>query len=109
MRACGATRLALRDAGWECAGAGLIVVTWIEGHTLPVVLPRRALEIVEPESWWDLPVQPFAGGDHVHLCVPRRPTSFRGDTPWMFGDAVMSAKYLGGLPGGGQMWMGAQS
>jgi hypothetical protein len=103
-RPCGATRRSLRDSGWECTGRDLIIVTTAAG--LPVVLPARALEIHEPEDWWDTPVQPFTGGDHLHLCVPRHPTSFRGDTVMTKGDAAVLWKYLGPVAGGGRIWMG---
>lgn len=92
MRPCGATLPSLRDPGWECAGVGLIIVCHAR---LPVVLPARALDVVEPESWWELPVQPFTGGDHMHLVVPRRPTDFRGDTLLMFGSSALSFKRVG--------------
>jgi hypothetical protein len=61
-----------KDAGWECNGVGLIVVmhATVEGKRRPVVLPARALEIIDPEDWWETPVQRFAGGDHLHLMVP---------------------------------------
>jgi hypothetical protein len=102
-RPCGATRPSLRDAGWECTGRDLIIVTTAAG--LPVVLPARALEIHHPEDWWDTPVQPFTGGDHLHLCVPRHPTSFRGDTVMTKGDAAVLWKYLGPVAGGGHVWV----
>jgi hypothetical protein len=72
---CGATMPRILDPGRECTGQGLIVVSRF--YDLPIVLPARALDVIEPESWWDLPVQPFTGGDHFHLVVPRRPTTFR--------------------------------
>jgi hypothetical protein len=107
-RPCGATRPPLRDPGWECTGRDLIIVTTtkVTGELLPVVLPARALEIHEPEDGWDTPVRPFTGGDHLHLCVPRRPTSFRGDTVMHEGDAAVLWKYLGPVAGGGHAWMG---
>lgn len=71
---CGALLPPLADAGWECNGVGLIIVMTIRGGSLPIVLPRRALEIIDPEPWWDSPIVDFTGGDHAHLCVPRRPT-----------------------------------
>lgn len=105
-QACGATAPRFYDPGWECTGSGLIVVTHY--RDLPVVLPARALDVIEPESWWDDPIVPFAGGDHLHLVVPRRPTTFRGDAVMALGDAAARWKYLGGVDGGGQMWMGAR-
>lgn len=73
---CGALRPALRDAGWECNGVGLIVVSTFRSCTgdpdVPIVLPRRALEIVDPEDWWES-IREFTGGDHFHLVVSRRP------------------------------------
>lgn len=74
---CGAMMPALKDFGWECSGTGLIVVMRIRQGTLPVVLPRRALEIIDPESWWDDPVASFTGGDHAHLVVSRRPDAYQ--------------------------------
>jgi hypothetical protein len=100
---CGATLPRVQDPGWECNGSGLIVVlTWrlLSGALLPVVLPARALDVIEPEPWWELPVKQFQGGDHAHLCVPRRPTKWRGDTPFLFGDAVAAFKEIGGSVGG---------
>ncbi len=76
MQPCGALLPPLQDAGWECNGTGLIVVlTWLRLNDpdIPIVLPRRALEIIDPEPWWDSPIVDFTGGDHAHLCVPRRP------------------------------------
>lgn len=107
-RPCGATRPSLRDPGWECTGRDLIIVTMTKtsGELLPVVLPARALEIHHPEEWWDTPVQPFTSGDHLHLCVSRRPTPFRGDTVMPEGDAAVLWKYLGPVEGGGHIWMG---
>lgn len=74
-RPCGATRPPLLDAGWECYGTGLVIILTAvyNEEAVPVVLPRRALEIIDPEPWWDHPLQPFTGGDHLHLCVPRHP------------------------------------
>jgi hypothetical protein len=103
-QACGALRDPVQDKGWECYGTGLIVVTSIYVTKLPVVLPRRALEIVDPESWWDLPVRDFTGGDHAHLVVPRRPTTFRGDMPVLFGDAVVSYQKVGFVVGGADIF-----
>lgn len=105
---CGATRLPLGDAGWECTGKGLIVVTTtkIGGEVLPVVLPRRALEIIDSEPWWDQPVKDFAGGDHLHLKVSRRPTDFQGDTPVVRGDQVVPFKFIGTTTDGGQLYIG---
>lgn len=74
--ACGAERPPLRDYGWECTGSGLIVVlraNLFGERRFPVVLPARALDVIEPDAWWDLPVTRFDGGDHAHLVVPRRP------------------------------------
>jgi hypothetical protein len=107
-RPCGATRPPLRDPGWECTGRDLIIVTTTKatGELLPVVLPARALEIHQPEPWWDIPVRPFTGGDHLHLCVPRRPTSFRGDTVMPEGDTAVLYKHLGTIDGGGHAWVG---
>lgn len=105
-RPCGARRPPVRDAGWECNGAGLIVVSTLgpKPDSLPIVLPRRALEIIEPEPWWDLPVKDFAGGDHAHLCVPRRPPSFRGDnnSVLLFGSSAMPFRMLGEVVDGVQ-------
>lgn len=79
--ACGAELPPLREYGWVCNGIGLVVVMRIglSGKNLPIVLPARALEIHQPEPWWETPVAPFTGGDHLHLVVPRRPlpTSWR--------------------------------
>jgi hypothetical protein len=94
-RPCGATLPSLRDAGWECTGSGLIVVMMMS-RSVPVVLPARALEIIDPEPWWDLPVKPFEGGDHFHLVVPRRPTDFVGDAVFTVGDVAMSMKVVNG-------------
>jgi hypothetical protein len=107
-RACGATRPPVQDAGWECNGTGLIVVitTATQGVWLPVVLPARALDVIEPDSWWDLPVQPFTGGDHLHLVVPRRPTTFKGDTMLVRGDAALSMKELGPVASDGPARIG---
>lgn len=91
-RPCGATREPVQDAGWECTGVGLIVVMTMLKGTLPVVLPARALEIIDPEPWWDLPI---TGDDHLHLVVPRRPTDFKGDSRLIWGDAVFPAVKLG--------------
>lgn len=107
-RLCGATRPALRDAGRECTGRDLIVVTWMHGDTLPVVLPARALDVIEPESWWATPIERFAGGDHAHLCVPRQPSSFDGDVLFLWGDVAEPWQFVGHVDGG-QMWMGAPS
>lgn len=94
IRPCGATLPALNDAGWECTGRGLVVImhTGFRGGKLPIVLPARALEIVDRESWWDPgPLKPFTGGDHVHLCVPRRPPPrhFVSDAVLVIGDLAM--------------------
>lgn len=70
---CGAVLPPLRDYGWTCTGLGLVIVIHAGAAHIPVVLPARALEIHDPESWWEAPVVPFTGGDHMHLCVPRRP------------------------------------
>lgn len=78
MRACGATRPPMQDAGWECTGRDLIIVSTARlggDIDIPIVLPARALDVIETESWWDLPVQRFSGGDHLHLFVSRSPTS----------------------------------
>ena len=93
MQACGATRPRTHDPGWECTGSGLIIVftARFDLADVPVVLPARALDVIEPESWWELPVKPFTGGDHVHLTVPRRPPSFRGDSCVTWGSEAMSA------------------
>jgi hypothetical protein len=100
---CGALMPPLHDAGWECNGTGLIIVTmWrrISAPDLPIVLPRRALEIIDPEPWWDTPTRDFTGGDHVHLCVPRRPTTFQGDSTLVFGSTAMRFKFIGISDGG---------
>jgi hypothetical protein len=93
IRPCGATRPALRDPGWECTGSGLVVVMQARytGVDLPVVLPARALEIVEPADWWDTPVARFEGGDHLHLCVMRRPPPerWRPDGVMLIGDQAI--------------------
>jgi coproporphyrinogen III oxidase len=70
---CGAERPPLRDYGWTCTGIGLVIVIHAGAPRIPVVLPARALEIHQPEPWWETPVAWFTGGDHMHLCVPRRP------------------------------------
>lgn len=78
-RPCGATRRPCRDAGWECTGRNLISVTYttvvsrdlLNRERLPVVLPARALDALPAEPWWD--VQPFGGGDHLHLIPPAWP------------------------------------
>jgi hypothetical protein len=103
MRPCGATREPIKDAGWECTGRGLIIVMTLRFHglplPLPVALPARALEIHQPEEWWDTPVQPFTGGDHLHLCVPREPppAEFRTNATVLIGDLVMRG-WIGDLP-----------
>lgn len=104
---CGATRPPIGDAGWECTGKGLIVVTTVTsgGQFLPVVLPRRALEIIDPEPWWDQPVKDFTGGDHLHLKVPRRPTNFQGDSVLPHGDQAVSCKFIGTSTDGGQFYI----
>lgn len=89
---CGALLPPLADAGWECNGVGLIIVMTIRGGSLPIVLPRRALEIIDPEPWWDSPIVDFTGGDHAHLCVPRRPTTSTGDSTLVFGSSAMRFK-----------------
>lgn len=111
-RPCGATRPPVQDAGWECTGRGLIVVYTPGGEPgpgsisgVPVVLPARALDVIEPDSWWDIPVKPFTGGDHLHLVVPRRPTTLKGDTLMTWGDGAYSAKHLRDLPGGGEAFI----
>lgn len=70
---CGATRPPIQDAGWECTGRNLISVTTtrLQGRMLPVVLPARALDALPAGPWWD--VQPFTGGDHLHLIPPTWP------------------------------------
>jgi hypothetical protein len=70
---CEATRPRLRDPGWECTGRGLmtISVVTLQGVTLPIVLPRRALDAIEPASWWE--IQEFTGGDHLHAVAPPPP------------------------------------
>jgi hypothetical protein len=42
-------------------------------HSIPVVLPRRALDCIDPEPWWDKRLRDFEGGDHYHLCITRYP------------------------------------
>jgi len=103
-QACGASLPDILDAGWKCTGRGLIVVYVLPRINLPVVLPARALDVIEPEPWWDLPVERFTGGDHAHLVVPRRPPPFEGDTPVIIGDAVQSWRYVGQVDGKGQLW-----
>jgi hypothetical protein len=114
---CGALLPQITAAGWECNGVGLIIVTmWkrISGN-IPIVLPRRALEIIDPEPWWDSPIRDFTGGDHAHLCVPRRPTDFRGDTTMVWGSSAMRFKRIGAVLGsedafdmgvGGELFVG---
>lgn len=107
-QACGAVLPRQRDPGWECTGAGLIVVLTLKNdQRTPVVLPARALEVVDPEEWWELPVTRFTGGDHLHLAVPRRPTTFpfRNDTVFLDGDTAVPWKFVGLVDGIGQMWM----
>lgn len=94
-RPCGATRPALIDAGWECTGRGLVVLIVLAGQRLPVVLPRRALEIIDPDPWWELPVKDFTGGDHLHLVVPRRPNGLAGKVVFPIGDAMAPFYKLG--------------
>jgi hypothetical protein len=48
-RPCGATMPSLRDPGWECTGRALIIVAMTKA----------------------------TGGDHLHLCMPRRPSPER--------------------------------
>lgn len=123
---CGATRPRLRDPGWECTGRGLIVVTTtataIVGVRIPIVLPARALDVIEPESWWDSPIVPFTGGDHMHLCVPRNPPprEFAADALFIAGDVATRARLhvpddapfacwedIGhAMPDGGQLFIG---
>lgn len=76
---CGASRPPIQDAGWECTGRNLISVTTtrLQGQTLPVVLPARALDALPAEPWWD--VRPFTGGDHLHLIPPPPPDRSRND------------------------------
>lgn len=112
VRPCGATRPALMDAGWECTGRGLVVVFTARNYgidNMPLVLPARALEIIDPEDWWDLPVRPFEGGDHLHMVVPRRPPgpgAIVGDTPMAIGDAMAAFTKIGGTAGGTSLWIG---
>lgn len=107
-RPCGATRPAVHDAGWECTGRDLIVV--IRSATadkLPVVLPARALDVIEPDDWWDLPIRRFTGGDHLHLCVPRRPVKpFETDSTLTYGSTAVRYKRLGSVVGGGELFIG---
>lgn len=97
MQACGATCDPVHDKGWECNGTGLIIVTMAVHMDcrLPVVLPARALEVHRPEPWWDDPVLPFAGGDHLHLVIPRRPVprSFVPNATMARGDAVTLVRF----------------
>lgn len=96
----------IQDAGWECTGRDLIIVTMYKD--VPIVLPARALDVIDPESWWDQPIERFAGGDHYHLVVPRRPGSpFKSDTTLAIGDSVLRCSYLGGLGGGGELFISA--
>lgn len=99
MQACGATRDPVQDKGWECNGTGLVIVATVSygGHRVPVVLPSRALEVHRPESWWDDPVLPFAGGDHFHLVIPRRPVpdSFVPNATMTRGDTVTPVRFSG--------------
>lgn len=106
-QSCGATRPPIGDAGWKCTGKELIIVTTatIGGQSLPVVLPRRALEIIDSESWWDSPVKDFTGGDHLHLKVPRRPTGFRGDSVLTQGDQAIPYRFIGTSADGGQFYI----
>jgi hypothetical protein len=109
---CGALLPPLRDYGWECSGRGLIVVTVAGAKRIPVVLPRRALEILDPEDWWDSPVRDFTGGDHMHLCVSRRPTpAFKTDTviSWGMGSVALPVKSLGKTADGGDAFIGFAS
>lgn len=93
---CGAVLPRLKDPGWECTGAGLIVVSRMRNGTLPIVLPRRALEIIDPEVWWDDPIVSFTGGDHVHLRVPRTPAGYqKTDSVLVWGDLAYPAVKLG--------------
>lgn len=106
VRSCGAERPALIDYGWECTGSGLVVIAHVTlpptslvaraadpdaRCRVPVVLPGRALEIIDPEPWWDTPVVRFEGGDHLHLCVSRRPmpTGWRSDGFIGWGDRAV--------------------
>lgn len=90
---CGAKLPPVTDAGWECNGKGLVIVlTTSRG---PIVLPRRALEIIDPEPWWELPIQNFTGGDHLHLVVPRRPTAAGSDAVFMSGGSAIPFKGAG--------------
>jgi hypothetical protein len=98
-RPCGATRPSLCDPGWECTGRDLIIVMTTRAlvGAVPVVMPARALEIHQPEDWWDAPVRPFTGGDHLHLCVPRRPlpAGFRPNSSLITGGEMQRVRLAG--------------
>lgn len=82
---CGATRPALTEKNWECNGVGLIII-----------MIHQDLPVIDPEPWWDLPIKPFAGGDHFHLVVPRRPTPpFKTDTTLITGSEATRWRELG--------------
>lgn len=106
MQECGATRPRLADPGWECTGRDLIVVTHYAG--LPIVLPARALDVIEPERWWDLPIERFAGGDHLHLVAPKRPQVLKTDGVMTFGRGAEAygVNCIGPVLGSGVLYVG---
>lgn len=110
-RLCGAIKRTIyNDPGWECTGHGLIVVMTVHGGhgtgDTPVVLPGRALDVIEPESWWELPIKSFTGGDHYHLVVPRRPPNFRSDACLIIGDNGLPVMLVGKVDMGGGLYVG---
>lgn len=96
----------LRDAGWECTGRALIIVSHYQGK--PIVLPARALDVIKPESWWDLPIERFTGGDHLHLVVPRRPQVLRTNGVMVFGRSAEAhpVNCIGPVLGSGVLYSG---
>ena len=65
------------DPGWECDGTDLIYLMdgpkFGEQHPIPVVAPASALDEFLAEPWADVyHPRPFAGGDHLHACLPSR-------------------------------------
>lgn len=74
MQACGATREPLRDAGWECDGTNLVVLSDTAGpiragETVTVI--RADLLEGLGDEYQGFTAEPFTGGDHLHLTIDR--------------------------------------
>jgi hypothetical protein len=61
---------------WHCHGVGLVTVMrhTENGVPLPIVVPRWAVHLALISPCASLyHVEPFTGGDHLHLVLPAHP------------------------------------